>query len=84
VSAEAIRALVSGYPRRLWGEKLLVMLQAFVDDSTSNAPGKRNVFLAAYMQTAEAWIAFSDDWDRELHADPAIDYFKMREATVAK
>lgn len=79
MGASAVRALVSGYPRRLWSEKWLVMLQAFIDDSASSV-GERRLVLAAYVATAENWEQFSDAWDAVLHREPAIDYFKMAEA----
>lgn len=79
MSSGAIRALVSGYPRRMWGQKLLVMLQAYIDDSQGKSGG-RPLVLAAYVHSAEEWIAFSDAWDAALREDPAIGYFKMVEA----
>jgi hypothetical protein len=78
-SAAAIRALVSGYPRRLWSDKLLVMIQAYVDDS-EGASANRPLVLAAYIHAAEEWIKFSDAWDAALHEEPRIEYFKMVEA----
>lgn len=55
------------------------MLQAFVDDSASSA-GERRLYLAAYVQTAEAWAEFSGAWDDACRADPPIEYFHMVEA----
>ena len=79
MSAEAIRALVSGYPSRLWRAKPLAMLQAYIDDSQSNT-GNRRLVLAAYVASAEDWQRFADEWDAVLQRDPAIEYFKMVEA----
>jgi hypothetical protein len=79
LGGSAIRALVSGYPRRLWSEKLLVMLQAFIDDSESSIANRRLV-LAAYVHAADAWMDFSDAWEAALHEEPRIEYFKMVEA----
>jgi hypothetical protein len=79
VSAAAIRALVCGYAASVWPRKLIVILQAFADDSASDAGDKR-MFLAAYITTADLWISFSQLWDRELKRPPSIDYFKMVEA----
>ena len=79
MSAEAIRALIVGIPRRLWSSKPLVMLQAYVDDSIAST-GDRKLLLAAYVLTADQWIEFYDAWDAALHEPPAIDYFKMAEA----
>jgi hypothetical protein len=70
---------VSGYPHRLWSTKLLVMLQAYIDDSRSQI-GDQRLFFAGYVATADEWIAFSDAWDAALREKPAIDYFKMSEA----
>jgi hypothetical protein len=57
----------------------MVMLQAFVDDSVSQVGDKR-LFLAAYINTADRWAAFSDEWSETLRTPPAIEYFKMAEA----
>lgn len=55
------------------------MLQTFIDDSIA-ATGDRRLFLAAYVQTAESWIEFSDAWGSVLCEHPKIEYFKMSEA----
>jgi hypothetical protein len=56
------------------------MLQGFADDSGSD--GIRAPFIiAAYILEAEKWTAFSDEWAAELKRDPAIQYFKMAEAS---
>lgn len=78
-ASKAVRALVSGCPQRLWGQKPLIMLQAFIDDSIQSS-GERRLYLAAYVQSAETWIDFTNDWDAVLSAAPQISYFKMKEA----
>ena len=78
-SSAHIKALVSGYPGRLWHEKLLVMFQAYVDDSVSEL-GERKFYLCAYVSTASQWIRFSDDWDEALKAPPTIAAFHMVDA----
>lgn len=75
----SILALVCGYERRLWNQKLLVMLQAFVDDSASDT-GDERYFLACYINTAERWMEFSTAWAAALKAPPSIDYCHMVEA----
>lgn len=55
------------------------MLQCFVDDSICKT-GDRRLFLAGYIQSAEEWIAFSEQWDAALNEHPKIGYFKMSEA----
>jgi Protein of unknown function (DUF3800) len=55
------------------------MLQAFIDDSTSNT-GDKAFFLAGYINTVEMWEAFANVWDFALKQSPSIEYLKMSEA----
>ena len=55
-------------------------VQAFVDDSGGKGHGTHFV-LAGLIADAENWAQFSDAWHLCLGQDPAIAYFKMREAT---
>lgn len=55
------------------------MLQAYIDDSTTNDDDER-LFLAGFVNNAESWISFSKAWDKELRSEPSIEYFKMSEA----
>lgn len=55
------------------------MLQAFLDDSTSNT-GDEAFFLAGYINTTEMWDEFSKVWNFVLKQHPSIDYLKMSEA----
>jgi hypothetical protein len=57
----------------------LAFLRAFIDDSAGQT-GDQRLFMAGYLHRAEDWAAFSEVWDRELRAWPAIKYFKMAEA----
>ena len=77
--ADPIWALASGYSSEIRAAKLLVMLQAYVDDSASDQ-GDQRLFLAGYINTADRWIRFSDAWAEELKQPPAIGYLKMSEA----
>jgi hypothetical protein len=56
----------------------MVVLQGFVDDSTSDV-GDRRMFLAAYINGADQWASFANAWTEELRRD-SLDYFKMVEA----
>ncbi|MBV9077822.1 MAG: DUF3800 domain-containing protein, partial [Methylobacteriaceae bacterium] len=78
-ASDHIRALVSGYDARVRARKLLVALQAYVDDSASDQ-GKRDLVLAGYVNTADKWAEFSHAWASELKRAPSIAYLKMREA----
>ena len=57
----------------------LALLQAFTDDSSAQ-DGDRRLFLAGYLHSAEAWVAFSKEWQAELDAAPSIKYFKAKDA----
>jgi hypothetical protein len=78
--AAEIWALTSGYSSKIRAAKALVMLQVYVDDSTTDTGAERRLFLAGYMNTAERWVRFSEAWQAELDAHPAIEYLKMSEA----
>jgi hypothetical protein len=83
-SSVILRHLFSGYPERELNRRLLLMLQAYVDDSGSshdrNQENLGHFILAGYAMQASKWINFSEQWDRELTRSPKIDYFKMNEA----
>lgn len=82
-SFSALRAHVCGYaPRHRWG-KPLAFLQAYTDDSVAET-GERRLFLAGYLNRADAWELFSEAWDEELQRSPKIEYFKMREARALR
>jgi len=78
-ASDPINALTSGYAERYRAGKPLAFLQAFTDDSASET-GDKYLVLAGYLASAENWASFADSWDRQLHAYPSIDYFKMSEA----
>jgi hypothetical protein len=53
-------------------------LDVYIDDSGSGDPP---VFvLAGFIAEAESWATFTDEWKEELSRNPAIAYFKMKEA----
>lgn len=54
-------------------------VQAFVDDSGGRGQGKHLVS-CGLVAHSDRWAMFSEDWSACLEADPAIKYFKMREA----
>ena len=57
----------------------MVSLHAFVDDSSSDV-GDRRLFLAAYINGAEQWLAFGHEWRAVLEEPPKLGYLKMAEA----
>lgn len=56
-----------------------MVLQVFVDDSGAKGQESPAVF-AGLLQTAEEWMAFSDDWSAALSRSPSVRRFKMSEA----
>jgi hypothetical protein len=61
----------------------LAFLQAYADDSASEQ-GDLRLFMAGYLNRSEKWALFSDAWEEELRAKPAIEYLKMSEANYLK
>jgi hypothetical protein len=78
MSAEHIWALVSGLPSGKRERRLLLMLQAYMDESYSYGPDVYAV--AGFVSTAERWAAFSNEWQQLLAMTPRIRRFKMSEA----
>lgn len=74
-----IRALVSGLPAPRRQQRLLYMLQAYVDDSKS-IETPQVFILGGYIAPSEKWEQFSDEWQRVLDMRPPIHYYKFNEA----
>jgi hypothetical protein len=74
--------LICGYPAKVRREKLLVILNAYVDDSGSDHDGVNPRFyvLAGYILPVETWKPFSDRWADELKREPSVGCFKMSNA----
>jgi hypothetical protein len=76
-----VRALVSGLPSPQRGKRLLVMLQAYLDNSGWD--GASPVFvMAGYVAPEAHWESFSDDWQAvlDLETPRKLGPFKMNEA----
>jgi hypothetical protein len=78
-AAKHTRALVSGYASRHRARKVMVVLEAYIDESASEL-GDKQLFLAGYVSTAALWTRFSNAWERELHSHPRIEYLHMADA----
>jgi hypothetical protein len=79
-AADRIWAQVSGLPPEKARKRIFVVLQAFIDDSFE----EDGVFvLGGYISTAEAWAAFSKEWEKLLPLGTLNKHrryhFKMRE-----
>jgi Protein of unknown function (DUF3800) len=72
-------AVLSDYsPKTRARRKVVVLLQAAVDDSGKGEPPA--FILAGFVLRVEEWVAFSDAWQAILDKPPKIAYFKMKEA----
>ena len=78
-ASEQVWALVSGLPSRDRSQRLLMVYQAFIDDSGSE-PQSPVIVLAGFVANHAEWAKFSDEWDAALKVPPALGYFKMTEA----
>src|SRR5271157_4693059 len=70
--------LVCGYPKVLRDRRLILPLQAAIDDS-GRGQGQMFVF-AGFILPFEEWLPFADTWQTVLDEHPKIEYFKMKEA----
>lgn len=81
--ASRIDSFVCGLPSRLRGNRLLFMLQAYVDDSGSHENDYAFV-LAGFVSTVDRWKQFSDEWDILCGQFPETLDFKMARAERLK
>jgi hypothetical protein len=72
-------SIVSGIPARERHSWVLVMWEAYVDESGFDGKSPAYV-LAASVAPVAHWLGFADDWDKALRMRPRIEYFKANEA----
>ncbi len=72
-------SFLSGVPTIQRKRRVLVAIQAYVDESEGKGKAPLFVF-SALMAEAETWAVFSDRWAECLKESPRIAYFKMDEA----
>lgn len=70
---------LSGLPEDKRRRRVLVVIQAFVDESGLDE-NATFFCMSAVIGRAEDWAIFSDEWQACLDAYPRIKYFKMAEA----
>src|SRR5579862_3774159 len=73
-------ALVSGIPEPLRSAKVLVMLQAMIDESDSKQITPRVFVLGGYIASVRQWQRLADEWRAELTRPSRLSYFSFREA----
>ncbi len=75
-----VGALFSGLPKRLREHGVLMVLQAWFDDS---GKGQEPIYLlAGYVGKKTMWEAFADDWQAELDAKPRLPYLHVNESQL--
>lgn len=72
---------LSGVPTPKRKRRILVPLQAWIDDSGVKGQGAW-MALAGLIGSAEEWEEFTDLWDAELHREPPIDYLSTSDAAT--
>jgi hypothetical protein len=66
-----IRALVSGLPSAIRGRRILVALQAFVDEAGTDERSEVFVF-SGLIASVSQWELFADEWDEVLGMSPVL------------
>jgi hypothetical protein len=75
-----VGALFSGLPKALRDEGLLMVLQAWFDES---GKGQEPVYLlAGYVGKKTMWEDFADDWQTELDRKPRLPYLHANESQL--
>jgi hypothetical protein len=73
-------ALVTGIPEPRRSAKVLVMLQALIDESDSQNVLPRTFIMGGYIASLRQWERLTDEWHSELGRAPKLGYFSFREA----
>jgi hypothetical protein len=71
-------AFLSGFPTVARKRRILLPMQALIDDSGGKGEGDTFV-LAGFIGRSEAWADFVDRWQAALDRDRGIPYFKFRD-----
>src|SRR5260370_7333889 len=79
-----VGALFSGLPKALRDAGLLMVLQAWIDES-GKGQGQGPVYLlAGYVGKKTMWEDFADDWQAELDRAPILPYLHAKESQLFK
>ena len=77
-------AYLAGYGPTARQRKPVAVLQAYFDDTVRGRNGERMLFLAGYVNFAEKWISFSNEWKSVLADSPRISHLHMAEAAARR
>lgn len=80
--ASAVWGISTGVPEPLRSQRLVMMLQALIDESQSYG-ALRLFVMGGYISTVEKWAALTEEWRDALRASPTIEYFSFKEAYPA-
>lgn len=72
-------SFLSGLPEAARKRRLLMPMQAFVDES-GGAGNTRHFVMAGLIAHSEAWAEFTEEWESCLKEAPRIRLFKMKDA----
>jgi hypothetical protein len=82
-ACEQVGALFSGLPKVLRDEGIVMVLQAWFDESGKD--GQTPVYLlAGYVGKKTMWEHFADDWQAELDREPKLPYLHTKESQLFK
>lgn len=77
---QRMREMFSGVPRDKRARRIIVALQAYIDDSQTD---DEVLVMAGYVASFERWEAFSKDWQERLDMRPQWASFKMAEVMAS-
>lgn len=77
---ERVLATYAGLSPRLWRQRLVMVLQVYIDDS-GNEPSQEVFVLGGVLSHAPTWLEFGAKWDAALAGPPKADYFKYTQAS---
>lgn len=79
----SIRRVFSGVPKHRRDKRIVIVLQAFADDSGSDN-GSEVYALTGYLLPSHTWDDFSVAWEATCRAPRGIQYYKTNEAIALK
>ena len=74
-----VASFLAGLPECSRRRRTLVPLHGYIDDSQGGKGLRRMAVLAGFVNEAEWWAKFSDQWQEWLNVHPRLPYLKMDE-----
>ncbi|WP_082484446.1 DUF3800 domain-containing protein [Rubellimicrobium mesophilum] len=76
---DGFAALMASYTSAVKQRKLVAVLNAYVDDSAKHL-GRQMFFFGGYVNHADKWQEFTEEWARVLSENRSLPYTKMKNA----